>query len=420
MIRALRLAAAFACLAVLLAMPAAATDDVDWSAGVAAFERGDYQAALEIFETARDAGLQGPAVHYNIAVCQFELGRFPEAEQTFALIATRFPNLRALAEYNRGLAQVELGDDLAARRHFETAHRLAGDDATLRALAATMLGRSEADASETGRLAGAWGINIGYDDNIVLRDDTGLPGGTTTESSMADAYVALHVPLGARSPLYLDGRAYLLTYPDADEFDQAAIDAELGYDWTGDRWLFGATAGAGHSTFGGDSFDHTVGARMHWSYKVSRANSIEFAIHYSDIREGDDVFAGIEGSRVNVVGQYRWQQGPQRIDIAAERERNDRADPGVSPSRTRVGIRYRYTTATRWSYRAAAEYRRSEFDDLAIRRAENRKTLTLGLARTIGASWELSLQVRLADNDSSDPQYSYQRRQVTLGVQSAF
>ncbi|MCH7854315.1 MAG: tetratricopeptide repeat protein [Proteobacteria bacterium] len=90
----------------------------DWLAGQQAFQNGDFSTALGVFQRARDAGLEGPAVHYNIAVCHFELENFEQAGRSFQLIADRFPLMRGLAEYNLGLVARRLGNATAAREHF--------------------------------------------------------------------------------------------------------------------------------------------------------------------------------------------------------------------------------------------------------------------------------------------------------------
>ena len=69
-----------------------------FAAGMQAYATGDYLTALGYYEEARDAGIQGPAVHYNIASCQFLLGQYEQAEANFELIAERFPQMRTLAE----------------------------------------------------------------------------------------------------------------------------------------------------------------------------------------------------------------------------------------------------------------------------------------------------------------------------------
>jgi tetratricopeptide (TPR) repeat protein len=98
-----------------------------------AFAAGDYARALDLFEAARAAGNDAPALHYNIGVCQYKLGRFVEAEATFRQIAARFPALQAIAEYNRALALTALGRYRAAREALDAAR--GGTDTTVAQLA---------------------------------------------------------------------------------------------------------------------------------------------------------------------------------------------------------------------------------------------------------------------------------------------
>ena len=60
----------------------------------AAFEQEDYARALERFESARAAGMAGPALAYNIAVCLYRLERWSESEREFARLAERYPGMR--------------------------------------------------------------------------------------------------------------------------------------------------------------------------------------------------------------------------------------------------------------------------------------------------------------------------------------
>ena len=73
-----------------------------FASAAAAFERGHYREALGLFQQARADGVDSPALHYNLGVCQYRVGDYPQAAITFQRLAERFPELRALAEYNRG------------------------------------------------------------------------------------------------------------------------------------------------------------------------------------------------------------------------------------------------------------------------------------------------------------------------------
>jgi hypothetical protein len=222
---------AFALSVYFLTATANAAIENDWQAGKQAFATGDIESALVFFETARDAGLEGPAVHYNIGVSQFKLGRYRDARQTFEFIARRFPQMRGLAEHNLGLIARRTGREADAREHFLNAHEFSPDDRTIRVLASRNLREIEPERRTASRWSSVVGLHGGYDDNIVLRDETGLPAGTTTESPMTDAFVSFSGPWNGQSGLRVEGSAYLVRYFDADDFDQSQVAGGVFYDW---------------------------------------------------------------------------------------------------------------------------------------------------------------------------------------------
>ena len=216
------------------ALPAVADVPADWASGQQAFAAGDYESALLYFELARDAGQDGVAVHYNIAVCQFKLSRFGEARATFGYIAANYPKMRGLAEYNLGLVERRLGNDAAARQHFITAWDNSGDDETLQSLAAAML--EELAPPEQPEWYGAVALRVGHDDNVALRDSLGLPAGVTSESPTADLFASLGFNPSGLGELWLDGNVFAVAYPDADDFDQSEFRLGALYTWRPGDW----------------------------------------------------------------------------------------------------------------------------------------------------------------------------------------
>ncbi|HET7130895.1 MAG TPA: hypothetical protein VFJ95_01550, partial [Gammaproteobacteria bacterium] len=59
-----------ALLALSLPFAVFAADDSLFAQASAAFARGDYASALELFEAVRASGAEGPAVPYNIGVSE--------------------------------------------------------------------------------------------------------------------------------------------------------------------------------------------------------------------------------------------------------------------------------------------------------------------------------------------------------------
>jgi tetratricopeptide (TPR) repeat protein len=153
-----------------------------FAAASRAFAEQDYRRALADFQAALDLGHEGPAVHYNLAVCYYRLGEYVRAEQAFRELAREFPEMRDLAEYNLGLALTRQGREAEARGAFEQARN--GNDERVAALAAAMLERLT--AAEVAPRAESWmrliDLRAGYDDNVALIDAASVPAGRSTES----------------------------------------------------------------------------------------------------------------------------------------------------------------------------------------------------------------------------------------------
>jgi len=397
----------------------AAIDD-DWSAGQQAFQEGNYAAALLHFQTFRDAGLDGPAVDYNIAVSQFKLQRYEDAAQTFTAIASRFPEMRGLAEYNLGLVARRLGETAGARAHFLRAYELSSDNRTIRVLASRRLRELEPDGRAASRWTGAIGVRAGHDDNVALRDEAGLPAGKTGESPMSDVFASIQGPWNGRSGVRLDGSAYLVRYFDADEFDQSQLRGGIFYDWRPDDWRIQVGLHTSAGTLGGDAFDRKVGADASVRRYVSGNASIDLRYTYDDVSDADVLFSGIAGSRQQADARYRWYRDGHRMQIALGLETNDRMDPGVSPNRTRLGVRYRYQPENGLGYGASIDVRKSDYDDLVTPREEDLLTLGAALSYAFRGDWLFLFDIRHSDNDSTDVKFSYDRAQIILGATKLF
>lgn len=405
--------------ALFIAMSAHADE---WADGNAAFERGDYAAALGFFEAARDSGITGPAVHYNIAICQYELERYEDAGETFVFIAREYPRMAGLAEYNLGLVAQRMGDTIAAAGHFLRAYRLSRDNETIRVLASNQLAEIEPESEPAPSWTGALGVRAGYDDNIALRDTTGIPLGVTTESPMLDIFASVARPFSGQSGGWrFEGSVYGVRYFDADDFDQDEISAGAVYEWRPGSWRVVAGPYAGAGWLGGDAFDRRIGLGVQGYRSLGDNGSVNLAYYYDDISEGDDIFDGINGERHSIVARLRWYSTDgRRLLVRLRHEDNDRRDPGVSPTRTGASVDYRFLPDTGWGFEAGASYRGSRFSDVAVSRTEKLASLRGALTRYLVRDWILLVEYRYSDNDSSDPTFSYDRNSLTVGAMRTF
>jgi len=397
------------------ATPAVA--DTDWASGTSAFLAGDFSAALLYFEAARDGGLAGPAVHYNIAVCQFELADYANARDTFQLIAQRFPEMRGLAEYNIGLAERRQGNVLAAQRNFVSAYRHT-DDEKIKALAASQI--TELDNAIPAGWYGSVGTRLGYDDNVALRDSLGLPAGVSAESPMADLYANIRAPLPGISGLAADGSLYLVTYPDADDFDQTEIRLGIVHDWHGGDWRIGSGIYRVIGTLGGSGFNEETGLDVRTTRYLGDESSLEFRLRYDEIRGASSSFDGIDGSRSRVDLAYRRYGAVHDLSVRLGIETNNRFDPFVSPTRQGARVDYRYRFSEVWDVDSSLSIRNSKYDDISIPRSEDLISASLGVTRSFGDIWLINATYQYSKNDSSDPVFSYDRNQLSAGFLRLF
>ena len=227
----------FAFLAPVVARAHSAEALQQFETGKQAFAAQDYATALDAFEAAAAAGMSGPAVHFNIGVCAYRLGRWSRAEAAFREVA-RTPQMAALAHYNLGL--VALGDGKPRRSSSlvraggARSERTNGCDRWRRRSCAQLPRPPERNWLAYGSLA------AGYDDNVALVSGGDVLGVSGTDDTFAELQLAAAAPLVG--PWRFDGGLVLLDYQDLDSFDQLSVNAGARYrlplgDWTGEAAL---------------------------------------------------------------------------------------------------------------------------------------------------------------------------------------
>jgi tetratricopeptide (TPR) repeat protein len=385
--------------------------------GERAFAAGDYREALRLFTDAREAGSTGPSGYYNVGVCQYLLGDYGAAEETFAALAAEFPTMRELAEYNRGLALRADGDFRAASLAFERA-RSSTDDKIVALANAQLRELAPAQAVATPR----WDVyvagGLGYDDNVALVDDVALPAGGSSSSALADLLGFVSRDFGA-VPLRLDATGYWIHYSDASEFDQSAMRVALVTEHELGSWTLAVGPTLARSTLDGDGFEELLGADLRLRRPFGAAFSFEARVVYDDVDAGDARFAYLDGSR----RQLRFavlHYGDGRLRAGYDLERTDRADPGVSAARERWSLSYRWTLPAEWSADVALMHRTSRYRDASVPRKERLLEASLAAYRELRIGWTLNTTYRWSDNDSTVAAFSYDAQRIALGLSRSF
>jgi hypothetical protein len=382
--------------------------------GERAFAAGEYRDALRLFTAARAAGSTGPSSYYNIGVCQHLLGDYVAAETTFAALAAEFPAFREIAEYNRGLALRERGDTPAARAAFNRA--LSSSDEKIVALARANLAELGAVPAAEPKWSGYFGTGFGYDDNVALVDELVLPSGDAS-SPLAEVLGVLTRDFAR--PLRFDATGYAVSYPEVRDFDQTAVRLSFVGEQRLGAWTLVVGPTLGWSTFDGDGFEELVGADLRLRRGVGSGLLFEARALYDDSSAGSERFAYLEGSR-RLLRLSLQHTGRARVRGGYDYERNDRADPGVSPTRERWSLVYQRALSATWSVDTAFAHRTSRYEQASVPREERLLELSLAARREIGGSWVLGAEYQWFDNDATVDVYTYEGQRVVLGLSRSF
>ncbi len=398
----------------------AAGADADASAlfaeGERAFAAGDFDEALRLFTAAREAGSTGPSSYYNIGVSQYRLGEYGAAEATFRALAAEFPTFRELAEYNRGLARRADGELDDARIAFERAR--SSSDETIVALASAQLGeiggpRTAREPRWTGYFAGG----VGYDDNVALLNELVLPS-SEASSPLTEVLGVATRDFGAR-PLRFDASAYAVHYSDVGDFDQTAVRLSFVTEQRLGSWALVAGPTLGRTTVNGDGFEELVGADLRLRRGFGTGFLFEARALYDDSSAADTRFAYIDGSRA-LLRLSMQHTGAGRVRAGYDVEDNDRADPGVSPSRERWSVVYQRRFSQRWTADAAAFYRTSRYREASVPREEQLVEASLAARRDLRGDWTVGVEYQWFDNGSTDDEFAYDGQRIVLGLSKSF
>ena len=417
------MASAFPRLMALLAfspLSVALATDSPFAAATEAFAEGDFERALESFEAARAAGAEGPAVPYNIGVCLYKLGRYAEAEAEFAALGARFAQMRAVADYNRGLALLGLDEEPEARTAFAAARD--GGDAAISTLAATMLARLDDAAAPPPaprRWFGLFDFGLGHDGNVALIDELSLPAGESADSPLVALLGYAGRTFSWRVPARLDLSVYAVHYSDASHYDQTSTAAALAFQARRGDWRFELGPRYDRSTLDGDGLEREIGVLGNAFRAVGGRLRFAAVAAYDDVTAPEDRFEFLDGSRRRVGLAIEPRNATTSgFRVAYQVESNDRAAADVSSDRDRAEVGYRLVAPV-WIFDTRVSRRVSRYDD-AARRREELTELSVSARREVGRGWRLSGEYRHSDNDSSVAEFSYDADRFALGIGRAF
>jgi hypothetical protein len=384
--------------------------------GTAAFESEQYARALEHYLSARELGIDGPAVSYNIAVSYYRLGDLDNATREFSLIADTYPSFRELAQYNLGLIAQRQNEAAAADDYFSQALQNTQNE-VIRRLANRQLrpGSSE----QAGRWFGLLDLRYGHDDNVrLLSDDEPLANSISADSNTTELTAFVSGPLSDDQGLRFDGTFYFSRFGDASFFDQNYIRLGLSYQWTAGNWRIDAGPHLSQSTLDGDGYEDRTGAGIRFRKSLSPQLTLSFRFLHDNVDAGSARFLFVDGDRDWAEMRLDRSVESGSLTFLVSTESNDRGIT-IASNRQKIGLGYRHDFSPDWSADFEGRYSQSSYDDLATPRDEDLTELSIGATRILSNNWTVNALITTASNDAIAP-YSYDRNRFSFGLAKSF
>lgn len=380
----------------------------------AAFEAEDYSRARALYEQALAAGMEGPAIHYNIGAAAYLAGNLPRAESAFREVA-RTPSMAALAYYNLGIVAQDRNDEREARQWFERAVQDSPNE-RLTVLASQRL----AELPEA-RAPGTWAYysrgGAGYDDNVSLRSNSIESAPTGDSDTYAELIFAGSYSFGAWR---VDTGAAMLEYLELDEYSQSvfSLGGARGFRW--DDWYFELGAFGSQLSLGGEAYEQDLGVgaqAVRTFYGGSRLRALLRATQV----EGKDAFAGLTGDRAELGLYYEKVWRAWSFGAHTRAELNESEDPIFATRWVQLGADARYAWSPFWELSVSAALRRirhpaqsetlGSWDD-------NRATLQVGVTRSLWRRARLFVRGEFQRSDSPVAGYDYRRNWVAASIET--
>lgn len=435
-----------ACLVALLATLNTYAQDNPILQGREAFSAGEYQRALDHFETAKTSGIESLTLDYNIAVSLYRLGRFDEARVAFLALATQ-PEWTVLITYNLGLVAEAQGNREAALAYYQ--QLLAQDEQErIRTLAERKVALLQpqqqaarpalAGSPEVKSWQGLLSISAGLDSNASSLADELLDNSSSAADEFVEAllygqwYVDGQARAGTRLyALYFDRRFNEFDYLDTRLFGLGltherrfgAYQTEAGLRWTG-TWLDSRTVANQWQAHAGISRQMQPGS---------------FGAQYSYSRiEAGRAFPQTDGNQQRLDLSWSKRMDTLTLQARYRHERNDRADlsrngafASYSPVRDSLNLAVRWQVMPALTAGVAAEFIESDYAGtnrlrdtsgaiVTASRANRQQRYTLDASYRLNRNWRVRGEYQHSDVSDTFDLYTFDRNRVMATVEFEF
>jgi hypothetical protein len=380
----------------------------------AAFEAEEFSRARALFEQALAAGMEGPAIHYNIGAAAYRAGDLPRAERAFHEVA-RTPRMAALAHYNLGVVALDRRDEREARDWFERVVQGSSVDPRLRMLATRRL-----EELPRARPAGSWSLyargGAGYDDNIALRSESVDSSATGEKDSYRELTVAGSYSLGAWR---LDAGAGSLDYSNLGEFDQRSFFLGGVRGFRLDTWNLEVGVHGSQSSFGGEVFERQAAAGALATRMFSGGDRLRARLRIASAR-GAGLFSGLTGDRTELGLYYDKAWRSWQFGTHTRAEINASEDPLFESRLIQVGGEARYAFSPVLAFSLGVALRRTTRPALSETIGgwdDDRVSLQFGATRALGKQTQVLLRYEHERNDSPVAGFDYDRNRALASVE---
>jgi tetratricopeptide (TPR) repeat protein len=383
-----------------------------FDSGKQAFAAQDYANALNAFESAVSAGMTGPAVHFNIGVCAYKLGRWDRAEAAFREVA-RTPEMAALARYNLGLVALGAGKSEEASRWFAQVERESSDE-RLKSLATARLAGLPSPPERNWLAFGS--LAAGYDDNVALISGGDVLGVSGIDDTFAELQLAGSAPLTGN--WRFDGGVVLLDYQELDSFDQMSVNAGGRYRMAIQDWTAEAGLQLTYSTLDGNGFESKRMLLLQATRPLPDDWRLRVRYRFSDI-DGLEGFEGLDGTRHELGVRGIWRRDSWDVSVDYRFDKSDYAEEVLSFDRHQISVYAEYELDADWTVLASLVHDRSGYA-VAENGSEERTELALTVSRDFGSQWRAFVRYAYADNQADVPEFDYDRNQFSAGVEATW
>lgn len=406
---------------------AGADYDTTYDQAVADFEAGRDQEALAGFRRLQAAGIDDPAIDFNLGAVQYRLADYEEAIAAFGR-AARDRRLAALAAYNAALSAWRMGDRHRASDWLQHAQE-ASPNAELAQLIDEL--RRTMTPQQLSRPGGLAQVSIGYDSNVTLRAEDE----TLSESGTGDAWLEFYGDFEyeparlAAAGVSLHGGAWLLTHQDLHEYDSALFRLGITHGGQLDAWRLDTDFRIEHTQADGAGLTSGYALRFDASRPLRSGHTLRLGAEAGWTHESHSRFAYLAGSHQAVEVESVWRFSGARVRASYRYENHDRDDLreplfiSASPRRHELGGDVRFRLGDRTGIETGLRFRRSRYadpnelaDGSSLRREDDRFRMLVSLNRSIGRDREIRLQFERTINHSSIAAYDYRQNWISCGL----